>query len=188
MSQNWTRQTILFRLRQSGTTAAAIAHDNGLTGKAAPELAAMLASAGFAGRPKDELMDFTRYAGQAMTAWGTNAEDTGQALAEIGTIYQANQKRIEEIGDAINTAADQSASKETDLLDTLKRVGASGRMIGVSAEQTLAFGAALREAGTQPAVVGTALQALFTNMAVGDGATKDFADGLKAVGTNAKQH
>lgn len=157
------------------------------TGKAAPELAAMLAAAGFAGRPKDELMDFTRYAGQAMTAWGTTADETGQALAEIGSIYQANQKRIEEIGDAINTAADQSASKETDLLEVLRRVGASGRMLGVSAEQTLALGAALREVGTQPAVVGTALQALFTNLSLGDGATKEFADGLKAIGMNAKK-
>jgi TP901 family phage tail tape measure protein len=157
------------------------------TGAKTTELAQMLAAAGFAGRPKAELLDFTTYANKAMTAWGLNAEETGQALAEIGNIYQANQGRIGEIGDAINTAADQSAAKESDLLEVLRRVGASGNQIGVTAEQTLAFAAALKEVGTQPQVIGTALQALFTNLALGDDATKEFSEGLKEIKTNSKQ-
>ncbi|HEY8578648.1 MAG TPA: phage tail tape measure protein [Beijerinckiaceae bacterium] len=72
------------------------------TGKTKEELAQMLAAAGFAGRPVQELMRFAEYAAKATTAWGTSAEETGQALAELGNIYQANQERIEEIGDAVN--------------------------------------------------------------------------------------
>mgnify|MGYP001765742455 CR=1 FL=1 len=34
MSKNWTRQAILFGLRQAGTTAAAVAQENGLTSTA----------------------------------------------------------------------------------------------------------------------------------------------------------
>lgn len=157
------------------------------TGQAAPELAGMLAQAGFAGRPKEELLAFMKYSAAAMTAWGTNAEQTGQSLAEIGNIYGANQKRIEEIGDAVNTVADASAAKETDLLNVLNRAGAAGRMIKVSAEQTLAMAGALKEVGQAPEVIGTSLNALFQNLSLGDEATKEFSDGLKAIGTNSKK-
>ena len=157
------------------------------TGQAAPELAGMLAQAGFAGRPKEELLAFMKYSAAAMTAWGTNAEQTGQFLAEIGNIYGANQKRIEEIADAVNTAADASAAKETDLLDVLKRAGAAGRLIKVSAENTLALAAAMKEVGQAPEVIGTSLNALFQNLSLGDEATKEFSDGLKTIGTNSKK-
>lgn len=157
------------------------------SGARTTDLASMLAAAGFAGRPKGDLLEFTGYANKAMTAWGTNAEATGQALAELGNIYQANQKRIEEIGDAVNTVADQSAAKETDLIEVLRRAGAAGRGLGISAEQTLAFAGALKEVGTQPEVIGTALNALYTNLSLGDGATKEFADGLRVIGTNSQK-
>lgn len=157
------------------------------TGQAAPELAGMLAQAGFAGRPKEELLAFMKYSAAAMTAWGTNAEQTGQSLAEIGNIYGANQKRIEEIGDAVNSVADASAAKETDLLNVLNRAGAAGRMIKVSAESTLALAGAMKEVGQAPEVIGTSLNALFQNLSLGDEATKEFSDGLKAIGTNSKK-
>ncbi len=73
----------------------------------------------------------------------------GQALAEIGNIYEANQKRIEEIGDDDHTMADNSASKETDLLEFMRRSGASAKEAGISAEKMLAFGAAMKEVGVR---------------------------------------
>ncbi len=155
------------------------------TGKTSAELGGILASAGFAGRPKDELLDFTRYAAKATGAWGTSAEATGQALAEIGNIYQANQKRIEEIGDAINSVADSSASKETDLLDFLRRSGAQAKILGISAEQTLAYGAALKEVGVQSEVAATGFNALLTKLATG-AEDDDWNAQLKKLGINTK--
>ncbi|MDX3805292.1 MAG: phage tail tape measure protein [Bosea sp. (in: a-proteobacteria)] len=155
------------------------------TGKTSTELGGILASAGFAGRPKEELLDFTRYAAMATGAWGTSAEATGQALAEIGNIYQANQKRIEEIGDAINSVADSSASKETDLLDFLRRSGAQAKILGISAEQTLAYGAALKEVGVQSEVAATGFNALLTKLSTG-AEDDDWNDELKKLGINTK--
>lgn len=155
------------------------------TGKTSTELGGILASAGFAGRPKDELLDFTRYAAKATGAWGTSAEATGQALAEIGNIYQANQKRIEEIGDAINSVADSSASKETDLLDFLRRSGAQAKILGITAEQTLAYGAALKEVGVQSEVAATGFNALLTKLATG-AEDDDWNKELKKLGINTK--
>ncbi|AMJ60940.1 phage tail tape measure protein [Bosea sp. PAMC 26642] len=154
------------------------------SGKAKEEVAGILAGAAFAGRPKQELMQFTDYAIAATGAWGTSAAETGQALAELGNIYQANQKRIEEIGDAINTVADSSASKETDLLDFLRRTGGTGKMLGISAENMLALGASLKEIGVQSEVAATGVNALMTKISVPD---DGFDDGLKAAGLDAKK-
>ena len=92
------------------------------TGKTKEELAQMFAAGGFAGRPAHELQRYTEYAAKATVAWGTNAQETGQALAELGNIYDASQKRIEQIGDTINSVADSSASSEKDLRARPERV------------------------------------------------------------------
>ena len=156
------------------------------TGIAKEELAQTLASAGFAGRPKDELLAFTEYSAKATKAWDTSAETTGQALAELGNIYQANQKRIEEIGDAINSVADNSASKETDLLDFLRRTGTTGSILGINAEKMLAFGASMKEIGVQSEVASTGMNALLGKIATAPD-DEDWGKQLKSLGLNAKK-
>ncbi len=153
------------------------------TGKTREELGQLYSAAGFAGRPASELAAFTEYAAKATTAWGTTAEATGQALAELGNIYKARQSRIQEIGDAVNTVADKSASKETDLLEFLRRVGATSNMVGMSAEKTLAFGGALKEVGVQSEVAATGFNAMLTKLSTLD---DDDNDTLKKLGLTAK--
>jgi TP901 family phage tail tape measure protein len=155
------------------------------TGKTTDELAGMMAAAGFAGRPVQELTRFTEYAAKATSAWGTNAEETGQAMAVIGNIYGANQQRIEEIGDAINTAADTSATREKDLLDFIKRAGATGKQAGLTAEQVLAFGAAMGEAGTPMEVAATGFEALMNVMKLGREFSDKAGDGLNMLGVSS---
>lgn len=154
------------------------------TGKTKEELAQMYAAAGFAGRPARELGQFTDYAAKATVAWGTNAQETGQALAEIGNIYSANQRRIEAIGDAINTVADSSASSEKDLVEILRRVGGAGKGLGISAENMLAFGAALKEVGVGTEVAATGLNAMLTKISVPD---DGFDEALKKIGLAPKK-
>ncbi|WP_243368862.1 phage tail tape measure protein [Microvirga solisilvae] len=156
------------------------------TGKTKEEIGGMLASAGYAGRPVNELARFTEYATKATTAWNTSSEETSQSLAEIGNIYQANQQRIEEIGDAVNYVADNAAAKETDLLDFLRRSGAVGKQMGLTAEQTMAFGAAAKEIGTPTEVAATGFNALMNTMALGDGVSDNAAKGFKKLGVNSK--
>ncbi|TNC14923.1 phage tail tape measure protein [Methylobacterium terricola] len=152
------------------------------TGKSKEELASLLASGGFAGRPQGELRDFTEYGAKAAVAWRTTPDETGQGLAEIGNIFGVNQKRIEEIGDAINTAADKSASKEADLLEYIRRVGASGKLSGISAEELLAFGAAMKEVGVRTDVAATGMEAFMNVMKLGEEFSKNAGDGLKELG------
>ncbi|WP_404291566.1 phage tail tape measure protein [Microvirga sp. RSM25] len=155
------------------------------TGKTKEEIAGMMAAAGYAGRPVDELARFTEYAAKATSAWGTSTEATGQAMAVIGNIYGANQQRIEEIGDAINTAADVSATGEKDLLEFIKRTGATGKQAGLSAEQVLAFGAAMGETGTPMEVAATGFESLLNVMKLGSEFSKSAGEGLAGLGISS---
>lgn len=152
------------------------------TGQTKDALGSMLSAAGFAGRPKQELMDFTEYSAKAMSAWQTGAEETSQALAEIGNIYDAPQKRIEQIGDAINVMADNSASKESDLLEFMRRAGASSRTANISAEDTLAFGATMKGVGVRNETAGTAFEAMLNVMKLGEEFSKKAGEGIKGLG------
>jgi TP901 family phage tail tape measure protein len=158
-----------------------------LTGKTKEDLASIMTNAAFSDRPKEDLNRFTEYAAGAMNAWGTSAEDTGQALAEIGNIYKANQARIEEIGDSVNTLADKSASRETDLLQFLRTSGEQARLMGMSAEQTLAFGAALKERGVRTDVASTGFKALLTKLSTFDLEDEGLTGGIKAAGLDPKK-
>jgi|GEM_PF-4971721 len=156
------------------------------TGKAATELAGMWAAGGFAGRPKEDLARFTAYAAKATTAWGTNAEETGQAMAEIGNIFKANQDRIEEIGDAVNTAADTGAAAESDLLEFLRRGSKFGNVMKMSAEEIIAFGSAFKEVGVRTEVAATGFDAFVRKLALAGEQNGDFKDAVKDIGFSTR--
>ncbi|WP_342150374.1 phage tail tape measure protein [Methylorubrum sp. SB2] len=155
------------------------------TGKTKEELASMLASAGFAGRPGQDLMRFTEFGAKATVAWGLSAEETGQNLAQLGNIYEADQKRIEAMADAIDKMADSSASKEAGLLDFVTRAGATGRASGLSIEQILPFAAAMKEVGVRTDVAATGFEALLNVMKLGKEFSKSAGEGLDALGINS---
>ncbi|TXN76682.1 phage tail tape measure protein [Methylobacterium sp. WL8] len=152
------------------------------TGKNKEELAGMLSAAGFAGRPEGELMRFTEFGAKASAAWNTTPEATGQAMAEIGNIYQANQAEIERIGDQINTMADKSASKEVDLLEILRRVGGTGKTAGMSSGDILGFGAGLKERGVQTEIAAGGIEDYINFLKLGDEYSKNASEGIKALG------
>jgi TP901 family phage tail tape measure protein len=157
------------------------------TGKTRRELGAMLVSAAKAGRPVEDLEQFTRFAAAATLAWGTSSEDTGAYLAKIGNIYKANQQRIEEIADAVNHAADKTAAGETDLLQFMERASGMAGPLKISAEQLIAFGATFKEVGVQTEVASTGMDALLRKLATADPGDEELGQALKALGTNVKQ-
>ncbi len=155
------------------------------TGQSKEEIGSMLAAAGFAGRPTQDLVRFTEYAAKATTAWGTSAEETGQALAELANTYKAGQSRLEEIGDAINYVADNAAAREADLIQFVRDSGAAGDQAGLSAEQTIAFGAALKEVGMRTEVASSTFNSLVNAMALGDKFLDSSKEGYAALGLSA---
>ncbi|WP_197024013.1 phage tail tape measure protein [Xanthobacter sp. 126] len=151
------------------------------------EIAQLVAQAGFAGRPTEDLVRFATFAAKAAVAFGMTAEDAGDSLAKLGNVFHLTQDGIEQLGDAINTLGDNTASKEREIVDFLKRVGANAKTFGLAERQTAAFGAAIISLGVAPEVASTGFTSLITKMSTAEKGEKKFHAGLKALGLNAKQ-
>ncbi|HEY8578649.1 MAG TPA: phage tail tape measure protein [Beijerinckiaceae bacterium] len=67
-------------------------------------------------------------------------------------------------------------------MEFLRRAGASANVAGISAEQTLAFGAALKEVGVRTETAATGFEALLNLMKLGGEFSKKAGEALKALG------
>lgn len=157
------------------------------TGVAKEEMAKLVAQAGFAGRPTQELARFAEFGAKAAGAFGMTPEETGEKLAKLGNIYKANQEGIEDLANGINVLGDNTAARERQVIDFLTRTGAMGKDLGLTAFQTGAIGAAMVSAGQQTEVAATGFNALAQKLANAKDQSKDFQAGLRALGTNARR-
>lgn len=151
------------------------------------EIAKLTAQAGFAGRPVEDLTRFATFAAKAAVAFGLGAEEAGDRLAKMGNVFKLTQQGIEDLADAINTLADNSASKEADILEFLARVGTNAKSFGLADRETAAFGSSILAMGTSAEVASTGFQAMLTNLATASKGGKAFQAGLKAIGLTSKQ-
>ena len=154
---------------------------------AAEEIAKLVAQAGFAGRPMQDLARFGTFAAKAAVAFGLSAEESGDRLAKLGNVFQLNQEQIEALADAVNYLGDNMAAKEVDIMEFLGRVGGKARIFGLSEAQTAAFGSAILSLGVSSEVASTGFDAMLTKLQTASKQGKDFQGGLKALGLSSKQ-
>ncbi|MFG1317991.1 phage tail tape measure protein [Xanthobacter autotrophicus] len=158
-----------------------------VTPLAKEEIAQLVAQAGFAGRPTEDLVRFGTFAAKAAVAFGMTAEDAGDSLAKMGNVFGLTQDGIERLGDTINTLGDNTASKEREIVEFLKRVGAQAKTFGLAEREAAAFGATMLSLGTSPEVAATGFNALITKLQTASKQGKSFQGGLKALGLTSKQ-
>ncbi|QFR32369.1 phage tail tape measure protein [Ancylobacter sp. TS-1] len=151
------------------------------------EIAKLVAQAGFAGRPIQDLARFGTHAAKAAVAFGLSAEESGDRLAKLGNVFQLSQERIEALADAVNYLGDNMAAKEADIMEFLGRVGGQARIFGLSEAQTAAFGSAILSLGVSSEVASTGFNALMTKLGTASKQSKAFQGGLKALGLSSKQ-
>ena len=157
------------------------------TGIAKEQMAQLVAEAGFAGRPTEDLARFAEFGAKAAGAFGMTAEATGDALAKMGNVFKLNQAGIEDLADGINMLGDSTAAKERQIVDFLYRTGSAGQAIGLTALQTGAIGAAIISTGKEAEVAATGFNALATKLGTADRQSKDFQGGLRTLGLSARQ-
>ncbi|CAO4163679.1 hypothetical protein IHEIED_00213 [Methylorubrum populi] len=150
-------------------------------------MAQLVAEAGFAGRPTEELARFAEFGAKAAGAFGMTASATGDALAKMGNVFKLNQAGIEDLADGINMLGDTTAAKERQIVDFLYRTGSAGQAIGLTALQTGAIGAAIISTGKEAEVAATGFNALVTKLGTADRQSKDFQGGLRSLGLSARQ-
>lgn len=132
----------------------------------AVQIGQMVEAGGQAGIKPEELLDFARDTAKVSTAFNMSADEAGETMAKLRNIFRLNQQGIVHLSDAINVLGNDTNAKEKDIIEVLSRAGAAGKDLGLSAQQTSAFAAALLSAGTQSHVVATGLSAMMTKLSV----------------------
>lgn len=151
----------------------------------ARELTEIAAAAGQAGIPMQELVRFTQDAARVGVAFGISAGQAGDALAKLRNVMELSQEGVMRLADAVNHLSNNMAATAPEILDVLRRVGGTGKLLGLTGQQVAAFSASLLALGTAPEVAATGLNALFQRLATAPAQPKAFQEALARLGLTA---
>ncbi|VCU52912.1 hypothetical protein TTHN1_00667 [Thermus thermophilus] len=152
----------------------------------ATELTQIAAAAGQAGIPFQELVRFTQDAARVGVAFGISAFEAGDALAKLRNVLELTQPQVMRVADAVNFLSNNMAATAPEILELLRRVGATGKLLGLTGQQVAAFGASLLALGTAPEVAATGLNALFQRLATAPAQPQAFQEALARLGLTAR--
>ncbi len=150
------------------------------------ELTRIAAAAGQAGIAVGELIPFTRDAAMVATAFGLDAFTAGDALAKLRNILGLTQPQVMGVADAINHLSNNMAATAGEILEVVRRVGGTGKLLGLTGQQVAALSASFLALGTAPEVAATGLNALFQRLATAPSQPKAFQEALARLGLTAQ--
>jgi hypothetical protein len=152
---------------------------------AAQGFADIYAAAGQAGIPRAEVKAFAEDVAKVSIAFDMTAAEAGTALAKIRSGLGMSQPQVRQLADAINYLSNTTASEAREIVDFMRRAGAAGQMIGLSAEKTAAFGAAMVSAGGEVDMAATSFITLAKSLSRGDSMTERQISALQRLGLAA---
>lgn len=138
---------------------------------AAEGFAQIYAAAGQSGIAKAELKDFALMVAQVAVAFDMTANDAGTALAQLRVSLGLTTPEIRSLADSMNYVSNNTGATASNLVEFMNRSAAVGKTAGLSAEQTLAFGAAMIQAGVQTEVAATSFNNLIKALSKGPSMT-----------------
>jgi TP901 family phage tail tape measure protein len=150
------------------------------------ELYQIVAEAGQAGIPKDQLIEFTTLASRVGVAFDISAEMAGDSLAGTRTALGLSIKQTGQFADAVNHLSNKVKAKAPAMLDFFNRVQGDFASFGMSKEQALAFGAAELAVNVAPEVAATSFRNMGKALTSGVAATKSQREGLSRIGLDAE--
>lgn len=153
----------------------------------AAELAEIAAAGGRLGLSANDLPDFVAVVSRMATAFDLLPEQAGEAIAKLSNIFDIPIKDIEKLGDAINELANNTAARESDIVDVLTRVGGTSRQFGLVAEETAALADAFLALGRPPQIAATAINALLVRLQTAEAQGAKFQTALSGLGISANE-
>ncbi|MFH0025063.1 phage tail tape measure protein, partial [Pseudomonas fluorescens] len=136
------------------------------------------------GVAQQDVLGFTRSILVASSALGLSSADTADQVAKIGAAYGRSATTAGAFLDVVNYLDDKTSATAADLLDFSQRFSGVGKTVGMTAEQSLAWGGTLLNVGTSADVASTALAKLFSTAAQGAAANKNARATMSAIGMN----
>lgn len=138
------------------------------------ELLNLAAIGGRLGIAGDKLGNFARDMGLIRVALqDIPAEEAATSIGRILNVFQLGSEDAIKFASALSKLDNSSSATGRDILEITQRISGSASVLGLSAQKVLALSTALKDAGVENQVAGTAISQLFSKMATD---TQKFAD------------
>lgn len=148
------------------------------------DIAEIVASAGQANIPKEDLLSFAESATKMGIAFDATAEQSGEWMAAWRTAFQLSQNDVVVLADQINYLGNTSSEKAIKLAEIVTNIGSLGQIANLSAADIAAMGAAMTKVNSS--VASTGIKNVIKAMTAGTSATKRQAEGFDRIGLSAK--
>lgn len=134
-----------------------------ISAKDLADIAAVAGQLGITG--EQNISQFTAAIATISTATGMAAEEAAKNMAKISMAFGLPISQVTQLGATINQLENTTAATAQEISDALVRVGATGKTMGISLEQSSAAVTTLISAGMGAERAGTRLRSLFEAMA-----------------------
>lgn len=152
------------------------------------ELTALAAAGGQLGIETDNIVQFTETMAMLGTATNLVGEQGAQTLARFMNVAGVSQDKISNLGSSIVDLGNNFATTEAEIADMAMNLGATGKTVGISAQDILAYSTALSSMGVEAEAGGSAVSRIWIELqtAVSTG-NKNLAAFAKLSGKSAEE-
>lgn len=150
------------------------------------DIAKIVAAAGQASIPREELVRFAEEAAKMGVAFDTTAEEAGQTMATWRTAFRMSQDDVVVLADKINYLGNTGPASVQKISDVVNRIGALGEVAGLGSGPIAALGATVAGVGVQSEVSATGIKNMLLTLSSGSAATKSQVTAFGKLGLNAK--
>lgn len=116
----------------------------------------------------EKLKRFLKDAAEMSVAYGITAEEAGERLAIFQSRMGLTSEETKAMGDAMNYMASKTNASASKTSEVVSRMGAVGKMAGLSAKSIAGLAGAMVASSESPEVAGTAMKNFLTTLAQGE--------------------
>ncbi|HHA2409300.1 TPA: phage tail tape measure protein [Stenotrophomonas maltophilia] len=135
------------------------------------DIAKIVAAAGQASIPRQELVRFAEDAAKMGVAFDSTAEEAGQMMATWRTAFRMGQDDVVVLADKINYLGNTGPASVQKISDVVNRIGALGEVAGLGSGPLAALGATVAGMGIESEVSATGIKNMLLTLSSGEAAT-----------------
>lgn len=128
------------------------------------ELTELAAAGGQLGIKTENISDFTEKMAMLGSATNLAGEQGAQTLARFMNVTNTSQNEVGNLGSAIVDLGNNFATTEAEIADMALNMGATGNVVGISAQDVLAYSTALSSLGVDAAAGGSAVSRIWMDI------------------------
>lgn len=129
------------------------------------EIAAVAEAAGQLGVNTDSVVAFTKVMVELGDTTNLSADEAATSIAQMMNIMQSAPSDVDNLGAALVALGNNGASTERDIVQMAQRIAGSGKIIGLSEAQVLAFANAAASVGIEVEAGGSSISTTMTKIA-----------------------